>query len=183
MGLCAAQYAAASVVLGLPAFMLYGGAVFGGQAPLWVCPALGWSAATLALLAAAALALPTGMMAGALDQALNPEALGLVVGGMSLGVAYVVRIGAGLLLLLTVLALRPRRALWSVGLAGDPGAGKGRARAVVAEAQPRRGTGPGPSDSRSGRGDGDAGAAGIPLITSGPACGGWRGGPSSRATV
>ncbi len=80
----------------------------------------------MALLAAAALALPTGMMAGALDQALNPEALGLVVGGMSLGVAYVVRIGAGLLLLLTVLALRPRRALWSVGLAGDPGAGKGR---------------------------------------------------------
>lgn len=118
MGLRAAQYAAAAVALGLPAFMLYGGRVFGGQAPWWARSSLGWSAATLALLAAVALALQTGLMAGALDQALNPEALGFVVGGTALGAAYVVRIGAGLVLLLAVLALRPGRALWSVGLAG-----------------------------------------------------------------
>lgn len=31
MGLRAAQYAAAAVALGLPAFMLYGGRVFGGS--------------------------------------------------------------------------------------------------------------------------------------------------------
>ena len=117
MGLRAAQYAAASVVLGLPAFMLYGGAVFEGQALRWARPALGWSAAALAVLATAALALQTGLMAGALDQALNPEALGFVVGGTSLGAAYVVRIGAGLWLLLAVLALRPARGLWLAGLA------------------------------------------------------------------
>lgn len=116
MGLRAAQYAAAAVALGLPAFMLYGGGVFGRQPPRWARPALGGSAALLALLATAALALQTGLMAGALDQALNPEALGFVVGGTSLGAAYAVRIGAGLLLLLAVLALRPGGGLWLVGL-------------------------------------------------------------------
>lgn len=114
MGLRAAQYAAASVVLGLPAFMLYGGAVFGGQAPRWARLVVGAGAATLTLLALAALALQTGMMAGALDQALNPEALGFVIGGTSLGAAYAVRAGASLLLVLTVLVLRPGRGLWSV---------------------------------------------------------------------
>ena len=116
MGLRAAQYAAAAVALGLPAFMLYGGGVFGGQPPRWARPALGWSAAALAVLATAALAMQTGLMAGALDQALNPEALGFVLGGTSLGAAYAVRIGAGLLLLLAVLALRPGRGLWLVSL-------------------------------------------------------------------
>lgn len=117
MGLRAAQYAAAAVVLGLPAFMLYSGGVFGGQPPLWARPILGWSAALLLLLATAALALQTGLMAGALDQTLNPEALGFVLGGTSLGAAYAVRIGAGLVLLLAVLALRPGRGLWLAGLA------------------------------------------------------------------
>lgn len=116
MGLRAAQYAAASVVLGLPAFMLYGGAVFGGQAPGWARPVLAGSAATLTLLALAALALQTGLMAGALDQALNPEALGFVLGGTSLGAAYAVRAGAALVLVLTVLVLRPGRGLWPVAL-------------------------------------------------------------------
>ena len=116
MGLRAAQYAAAAVALGLPAFMLYGGRVFGGQPPRWARPALGASAAALALLATAALALQTGVMAGALDQALNPEALGFVVGGTALGAAYAVRIAAGLLLLLAVLTLRPGRGLWLVSL-------------------------------------------------------------------
>lgn len=116
MGLRAAQYAAAAVALGLPAFMLYGGGVFVGQPPRWARPALGWSAAMLALLATGALALQTGLMAGALDQALNPEALGFVLGGTALGAAYAVRIGAGLLLLRAVLALRPGRGLWLVGL-------------------------------------------------------------------
>lgn len=114
MGLRAAQYAAAPVVLGLPAFMLYSGAVFGGQAPGWARPVVGGGAAALLLLSAAALALQTGMMAGALDQALNPEALGFVIGGTSLGAAYAVRAGASLLLVLTVLVLRPGRGLWSV---------------------------------------------------------------------
>lgn len=117
MGLRAAQYAAAAMALGLPAFMLYGGRVFGGQPPRWARPALGWSAALLTLLAAAALALQTGVMAGSLDQALNPEALGFVVGGTALGAAYAARIGASLLLLLTVLALHPGRGLWSVATA------------------------------------------------------------------
>lgn len=116
MGLRAAQYAAASVVLGLPAFMLYGGAVFGGQPPRWTRPVLGGSAAALLLLALAALALQTGLMAGALDQALNPEALGFVLGGTSLGAAYAVRAGAALVLVLTVLVLRPGRGLWPVAL-------------------------------------------------------------------
>ena len=116
MGLRAAQYAAASVVLGLPAFMLYGGAVFGGQPPRWARWALGGSAAALLLLALAALALQTGLMAGALDQALNPEALGFVVVGTSLGAAYAVRAGAAVLLVLTVLVLHQGRALWSVAL-------------------------------------------------------------------
>lgn len=116
MGLRAAQYAAASVVLGLPAFMLYGGAVFGGQAPRWARPVVGTGAAALLLLSVAALALQTGMMAGALDQALNLEALGFVIGGTSLGAAYVARAGAALLLVLSVLVLRPGRALWSVAL-------------------------------------------------------------------
>ena len=116
MGLRAAQYAAASVVLGLPAFMLYGGAVFGGQAPRWARPVVAGGAADFSLLALAALALQTGMMAGALDQALNPEALGFVIGGTSLGAAYVARAVAALLLVLSVLVLRPGRALWLVAL-------------------------------------------------------------------
>ncbi|MND75439.1 Copper resistance protein D [compost metagenome] len=117
MGLRAAQYAAAAVALGLPAFVLYGDRVFGGQPPRWARPALGWSAVVLALLATAALALQTGVMAGALDQALNPEALGVVVGGTALGAAYAARIGASLLLLLTVLALPPGQGLWSAATA------------------------------------------------------------------
>lgn len=116
MGLRAAQYAAASVVLGLPAFMLYGRAVFGEQAPGWAHPVVAASAGALLLLALAALALQTGLMAGALDQALNPEALGFVVGGTALGVAYAVRAGVALLLALTVLVLRPGRGLWWAGL-------------------------------------------------------------------
>lgn len=116
MGLRAAQYAAASMVLGLPAFMLYGGAVFGGQAPRWARPVVAGGAAALSLLALAALALQTGLMAGALDQALNPEALAFVVGGTALGAAYALRAGAALLLVLSVLVLRPGRALWSVAI-------------------------------------------------------------------
>ena len=116
MGLRAAQYAAASVVLGLPAFMLYAGGVFGGQPPRWTRPVLGAGAAALTLLALAALALQTGLMAGTPDQALNPEALGFVVGGTALGAAYAVRAGAALLLVLTVLVLPPGRGLWWVAL-------------------------------------------------------------------
>jgi putative copper resistance protein D len=117
MGLRAAQYAAASVVLGLPAFMLYGAGALGGRSSGWARPTLGWSAAALTLLALAALALQTGLMAGALDQALNPEALGFVIVGTALGVAYAVRAGVALLLLLALLVLRPGRGLWSVALA------------------------------------------------------------------
>ncbi|HUH09459.1 MAG TPA: copper homeostasis membrane protein CopD [Brevundimonas sp.] len=116
MGLRAAQYAAASVALGLPAFMLYGGTALGGRSPGWARPVLGWTAVALALLALAALALQTGVMAGALDQALNSEALGFVVSGTSLGAAYVARAGAAVVLLGAVLMLRPGRGLWSVGL-------------------------------------------------------------------
>lgn len=43
MGLRAAQYAAASVVLGLPAFMLYGAGALGGRWPGWARPVLGWA--------------------------------------------------------------------------------------------------------------------------------------------
>ena len=116
MGLRAAQYAAASLVLGLPAFMLYGSGALGGRSPGWARPALGGAAAALVVMALAALALQTGVMAGALDQALNPEALGFVITGTALGAAYAARAGAAMLLLGAVLMLRPGRGLWSVGL-------------------------------------------------------------------
>jgi len=117
MGLRAAQYAAASVALGLPAFMLYSAGALGGRSPGWARPVLGCAAVALALLALAALALQTSVMAGALDQALNPEALGFVVSGTALGAAYVARAGAAVVLVGAVLVLRPGRGLWSVGLA------------------------------------------------------------------
>ncbi|HYC68006.1 copper homeostasis membrane protein CopD [Brevundimonas sp.] len=106
IGLRVIQYAAAAMVLGVPAFMLYSHAAMAGVRPRWA-EILTLSAAAVLLVATlAALVAQTAVMAGSMAEAVKPETLGFVISGTGLGAAYVVRAALALLALLLALALR-----------------------------------------------------------------------------
>lgn len=108
------QYIAIAIALGLPAFMLY--------SPTVRALGLAWPrrvalAAALVLLAAApaALVAQTAMMAGSLEAALNPDALGAVI-GLPLGMAILGRAIGAALLVVVLAAFKPERTLWLVAV-------------------------------------------------------------------
>lgn len=112
IGLRATQYGAAAIVLGVPAFMLYGRAALTGVRLGWPGPLIRLAAAVLPLATLAALVAQTALMAGSLTEAVKPETLGFMVSGTALGAAHVVRAALALLALLLALALRPGGRLW-----------------------------------------------------------------------
>lgn len=112
IGLRAIQYGAVAVVLGVPAFMLYGRAALTGVRLGWPGPLTRLAAAVLLLTTLAALVAQTALMAGSLTEAIKPETLGFMVSGTALGAAYVVRAALALLALLLALALPAGGRLW-----------------------------------------------------------------------
>lgn len=113
IGLRAIQYAAAALVLGLPAFMLYGRAALAGVRPGWAGSLTRLAAAVLLPATLAALVAQTAVMAGSWAEAVKPETLGFMVMGTTLGAAYAARAGLALIALLLALALRPGGRLWA----------------------------------------------------------------------
>jgi copper resistance protein D len=113
MALRGVQYAAAAALLGLPAFMLYSAGAVRGLALAWPRPLLAWSAAVMLAAAPIALVAQTALMAGAFEEALKPASLGFVI-AMPLGMALAVRAAIAALLLILVLALKPRWTLWCI---------------------------------------------------------------------
>ncbi|HYC97812.1 copper homeostasis membrane protein CopD [Brevundimonas sp.] len=112
VGLRAIQYAAAAIVLGVPAFMLYGRAALAGARSGWAGRLIRLAAAVLLLATLAALVVQTAVMAGSLVEAVKPETLGFMITGTALGAAYAARAALALLALMLALSLRFDGALW-----------------------------------------------------------------------
>lgn len=112
IGLRAIQYAAAAVLLGAPAFLLYSAAALGGSRLAWPRPALRRAAAVLLPATLAALVLQTAIMAGSLAEAVRPATLAFMVQGTALGLGYAVRAGLAIVALALALLVRPGRGLW-----------------------------------------------------------------------
>ncbi|WP_298747633.1 copper homeostasis membrane protein CopD [uncultured Brevundimonas sp.] len=112
IGLRAIQYGAAAMVLGLPAFMIYGRAALGGVPSAWARPLVRLAAAVLLVSTLGAFVAQTAVMAGSMAEALKPETLGLMTTGTALGAAYGVRAALALVALVLTLALRPDGRLW-----------------------------------------------------------------------
>lgn len=112
IGLRALQYGAVAALFGLPAFLIYSG--FNGQGPhlRWPRSAVLWAALVLSLSAPAALVAQTAMMAGSLAEAIKPQTLGMMISGMALGVALVVRTGLAVVALAAILLIQPGARLW-----------------------------------------------------------------------
>lgn len=112
IGLRAVQYAAAALLFGLPAFLIYSARATRTLPLTWPRPALFWAAVVLALAAPAALIAHTAMMAGSLSEALKPSSLGMMVTGMGLGMALAVRSAIALLAVAAIAMIRPGPRLW-----------------------------------------------------------------------
>ncbi|HYD27477.1 copper homeostasis membrane protein CopD [Brevundimonas sp.] len=113
IGLRAIQYAAAAIVLGLPAFILYSRAALAGVQTGWARSIVRSAAAVLLPATLAALVAQTAVMAGSLAEAARPETLGFMVTGTALGTAYAVRAALAFVILLLVLTLHPGGRLWA----------------------------------------------------------------------
>ena len=117
-----AQYAGVMILLGSSLFFLYALPQLGPVS----AAALGWPRRLLLVGAAltligglVGLVLQTATMAGSLTEALKPASLEFMISGTGIGRASVVRAVAGALALLTLLTIRPGRALWvMVGVLG-----------------------------------------------------------------
>jgi putative copper resistance protein D len=108
-----AAFAAGVVLFGAPLFVLYSGPA-DEVAPRRLKPLLIAAAALSAAAAVAALVVQTGEMAGDPATGLDPSALRDVIAGGGFGASILVRIGAAMLALGLLLALRSGRRLWTV---------------------------------------------------------------------
>lgn len=117
IGLRALQYGAAAMLFGLPAFLIYSGVSRPGVDLRWPRPALLWSAAIVALTAPAALVVHTAMMAGSLSEAIKPQTLGMMISGMALAGALVIRAVFALVALAIILLIKPGVRLWWIMVA------------------------------------------------------------------
>lgn len=108
------QYSGAVVLLGAPVFLLYSFRGADGPSLGWVRPALIVATIVVASASLAALVAQTAVMAGSLSEAVKPASLSFMVTGTALGMAMVARALIALLCLVAILALKPRRALWSL---------------------------------------------------------------------
>ncbi|QBX37866.1 copper homeostasis membrane protein CopD [Brevundimonas sp. S30B] len=110
------QYAALSILVGLPVFMVYNRTALEGLDLPWPRPLMIAAAGILTLAAPAALLAQTALMAGSTAAALDPEALRFVAAGTPLGLALVARAGLALAILVACVALRPGRWVWMAAL-------------------------------------------------------------------
>lgn len=113
IGLRAIQYAAAALVLGVPAFMLYGRAALSGVSVGWAGLLTRVASGMLLLATLAALVVQTAVMAGSLTEAVRFETLDFMITGTALGAAYAVRAALAVLAFGLTLALRPGGRLWA----------------------------------------------------------------------
>lgn len=112
-------FATGAALFGAPLFVLYG-LPKGNDGPGGLRPVLIGAALLTLLAAAAGLVLQTGEMAGDPSAGLDPATLRDVLTGGGFGISMAVRVVAGLLALVLLIALRPGRTLW--GLAAATGA-------------------------------------------------------------
>jgi len=117
IGLRAVQYGAAAVLFGLPAFLIYSGPNQQALDLRWPRPALLWAAAVLFLTAPAALVAQASMMAGSLMEAIKPQTLWMMISGMALAGALVVRAVVALVALAVILLIKPGARLWWIASA------------------------------------------------------------------
>ena len=110
------QYVGATVLMGSSLFFLYAlprTRADGARCPPFARRLIAVAAGLLAVGSAFGLVAQTSLLAGSVPEGLRPESLQAVI-GMDLGRAAVVRIGAALLALLAVVAVRPGRLSWAV---------------------------------------------------------------------
>ena len=119
IGLRAAQYVSASILLGLPAFMLYSRRAMEPAAPGWPRGLTALAAAVLAITALAALVAQTAVMTGSVAEAVKPSILMVMMTGTTLGPAFAIRVAVAALAAITLLAVRRSVRLWALAaLAG-----------------------------------------------------------------
>jgi putative copper resistance protein D len=109
------QYGAAAILMGSPLFFLYAlpQTVPAAAAGLrWPKPLFAAAAIILLLATATGLLFQTAVMAGSLADAMRPESISAVLGGMDLGKSALVRAPLAFLALAVVLIARRGRRLW-----------------------------------------------------------------------
>lgn len=114
IGLRLAQYGGAVILLGTPLFLLYGLRQSDALAQPWSKALLIAASAVVAVASAAGLVAQTSIMAGSITEGLKPASLGFMITGTSLGPAFLMRSGVGLVALGLVLLFRPSRAVWGL---------------------------------------------------------------------
>ncbi|WP_417232270.1 copper homeostasis membrane protein CopD [Brevundimonas sp.] len=118
IGLRAAQYLSASILLGLPAFMLYSHRSLAPALPGWPRGLTAVAAAILAITALGALVAQAAVMTGSVAEAMKPSTLTVMMTGTSLGPAFAIRAAAAMAVGI-LLAGKPSSRRWALAaLAG-----------------------------------------------------------------
>nr|WP_221247718.1 copper homeostasis membrane protein CopD [Brevundimonas basaltis] len=113
------QYGAAVVLLGTPLFLLYGYSPGRGVAgPTGARRLIAGAALAVALFSLAGLVAQTAVMAGSLAEALKPASLGFMIGDTALGMAFVSRAAAALIVLILFSLVPSGRVLWGLAALG-----------------------------------------------------------------
>lgn len=111
------QFSGGAVLFGTSLFLLYALPLSGpGSAPAlgWPRRLLTWAALSLLVAAVAGLVAQTAMMAGSLQEGLDPAALGYVIGETSLGRAALIRATAAAAALLVLISGKPGTGMWGL---------------------------------------------------------------------
>lgn len=114
IGLRLAQYGGAVILLGTPLFLLYGLRGPDAVAQSWARGLLIAACAVVAVASALTLVAQTSVMAGSITEGLKLASLGFMITGTSLGPAFLLRAGLGLVALTLVLLGRPSRLQWGL---------------------------------------------------------------------
>ena len=119
IGLRAAQYLSASILLGVPAFMLYSRRALEPALPGWSRGLTAVAAVGLALTALAGLVAQTAVMTGSVAEAVKPSTLSVMMTGTTLGPAFALRAAIAALATIALLVARLNDRLWALAtLAG-----------------------------------------------------------------
>lgn len=116
IGLRAAQYLSASILLGLPAFMLYSHRSLAPALPGWPRGLTAVAAAILAITALGALVAQAAVMTGSVAEAMRPSTLRVILTGTSLGPAFAVRATAATVAVGILLAGKPSGLRWGLAV-------------------------------------------------------------------
>lgn len=116
IGLRAAQYLSASILLGLPAFMLYSHRSLAPALPGWPRGLTAVAAAILTITALAALVAQAAVMTGSVAEAMRPSTLRVIMTGTSLGPAFAVRATAATVAVGILLTGKPSGLRWGLAV-------------------------------------------------------------------